>query len=52
MSDLHTLADVPSINAKTWPTRLALAWALIFGALYARMVVIERLPSLAWWLGW
>ena len=52
MTDPHPPADSPSDLVKTWPTRLALAWALFFGALYARMVVIERIPALAKCLGW
>ena len=36
--------------AHPWQARLALAWAVGFGLLYARMVLIERLPTLARWL--
>ena len=52
MTNPHPPADSRSDLAKTWPTRLALGWALVFGALYARMVFIERIPALARWLGW
>ena len=39
----------PDTNRTTrrfdWPTWLALAWALWFGVLYARMVLDERAPG-------
>ena len=41
--------DIPPKDRKTrpdWRTTLALVWALVFGALYARMVIADRLPSI------
>ena len=35
-----------------WQVWLALVWAVGFGTLYARMVIVERIPALAEWLGW
>lgn len=34
-----------------WRNWLLLAWASWFGLLYARMIVVARLPGLARWMG-
>ena len=42
--------DPPEKLATDRRSALALVWAVACGLLYARMVVVERLPGLARWL--
>ena len=44
--------DRPAPAGPDWRALLALLWAGGFALLYARMVVVEKLPGLARWLGW
>jgi len=41
----------PPRPRSNWRATLALIWAGVFALLYARMVIIERFPALAAWLG-
>ena len=46
------MADEQSPGTRPdWRALLALIWAGGFALLYARMVVVEKLPALARWLG-